>query len=107
MTSITELQITHQYWYHVECYPLNNNKINLNEAKGALIEQLSFLLLDVATSYSSTGHWTEQQCQNYLSLLQSEISSIPIVTWGDIDPVDCPANRETWIVARLTHLLSK
>lgn len=60
-----------QYWQHVECYPIDSN-INIKEAEQALLEQLSFLYLDVTTSHLSTSRLTETQCQTFISMVQSK-----------------------------------
>ena len=68
---VTELQLGQQYWSHVEMYPLDTS-INLPVAYDNLVEHLSFMYIDVATSHTSTSPWTEQQCQLFLSMLHRE-----------------------------------
>jgi hypothetical protein len=63
-----KLQMAHQYWSHIECYPLDKN-INAAKAQESLVEQISFMYMDVATSHDSTSIWTENQCQTFLSIL--------------------------------------
>lgn len=81
------LQLTSQYWSHIECYPIDAN-IDVDAAHKYLTEQIAFMYIDVATSVSSTSSWTENQCQSFLSMLSH-----------------CPPGRRTWAVARLTALM--
>ncbi|PVF98887.1 hypothetical protein CPB86DRAFT_334111 [Serendipita vermifera] len=81
-----KLQLGYQYWRHVECYPIDAN-IDIKQVEHALIEQLSFMSLDMATSDTSTAPWTEAQCQTYISVLHHT-----------------PASRKTWTVSRLMAL---
>jgi hypothetical protein len=71
LNGVTELQLSQQYWSHVEMYPLDTS-INLQAATDNLMEHLSFMYIDVATSHTSTSPWTEQQCQSFLSMIHRE-----------------------------------
>ncbi|KAG8776956.1 hypothetical protein FRC15_011608, partial [Serendipita sp. 397] len=84
-----KLQLSHQYWSHVECYPLDKN-IDIKEAHENLLEQLSFMYIDVATSVTSTSTWSESECQSFISILSH-----------------CPQRRKTWTIARLTALMAQ
>jgi hypothetical protein len=68
-----ELQMTQQYWYHVQCYPLNGS-IRVKIAQRELLRQLSIMQLDVATSPTvSTSDFSEEQCERYQSMLRSKL----------------------------------
>ena len=69
----SELQLSQQYWAHVEMFPLETS-LDIVAAKENLLEQLSFMYMDVATSHTSTSPWTESQCQTFLSMLHRESS---------------------------------
>lgn len=79
-----KLQMTQQYWLHVECYPLDKN-INIKKAHEALVEQITFMYMDVATSHSSTSMWTENECQSFLSILSREYHSFNDTRYSIID----------------------
>jgi hypothetical protein len=65
--------MTHQYWCHIQCYPLNSS-IEVEIAQGELLRQLSIMRLDVATSpTASTSDFPEEQCERYQSMLLSKL----------------------------------
>lgn len=66
-----KLQMTQQYWSHIQCYPLDKN-IDIRNAHESLVEQILSMYMDVAISSVSTSIWTQNECQTFLSLLSRE-----------------------------------
>ncbi|KAG8827162.1 hypothetical protein FRC17_007963 [Serendipita sp. 399] len=74
---------------HLKCFPLDKN-IDIKAAHENLVDQLSFMYIDIATSVTSTSTWSENECQSFLSILNH-----------------CPERRKTWTIARLTALMAQ
>lgn len=71
LTTFIELQLRHQYWSHIDMYPLETSIVS-QVTYEELLEQLSFVYVDAATSQTSTSVWSEEQCQRFLSILHRE-----------------------------------
>jgi len=104
-SSHTELKLHHQFWYHIECYPLpgsideaEEHKILLRHLTFAMIgtsliltlSHVTYTHLDVSTSRTSTSPYTASEYSDFIMSIEKT-----------------PENSRTWPIARIAGFMAE
>jgi hypothetical protein len=84
-----KLTLHRQFWYHIECYPLPSS-IDEKKEHDILLKHLTFALLDVSTSPTSTSTYTASECSGFIEAIAKT-----------------PQNSRTWPIARVAGFMAE
>jgi len=84
-----KLTLHRQFWYHIECYPLPKS-INEQQEHTILMKHLTFAMLDVSTSSTSTSTYTADECSAFIGAIEKT-----------------PEKSRTWAIARIAGFMAQ